>query len=289
MTKTLLITGVSSGFGRETALLFAKNGWRVVATVRNPDSQKVRELQKIVTGQQLSLTIIEMDVAKDYSVEVAINKIKKVTPQINVLINNAGFGLLGAVEDFSIDEAKQQFETNFFGMLRVTKAILPIMRKQRTGTIINISSINGLIPFPFYSIYAASKYAIEAITESLRVELAPFGIKVALIEPGSFLTDFFENRKHPHNQNNSNSPYASYTQAFFKKFDNIRTNVGNSVFAMKLSPIRVAQLLWIIANKSSPRMRYIIGFDAHFYLLVKKLLPEKIWFYLLERAYRLRR
>lgn len=285
-TKTVFITGTSSGFGRETALLFARKGWHVVATVRNLDSQKARQLQKVVTDQQLPLTILELDVTKDSSVNSAIKKLEKLSPQIYVLINNAGFGLLGAVEDCSIDEVKQQFETNFFGMLRVTKAILPIMRKHKTGTIINISSINGLIPFPFYSVYAASKYAVEAITESLRVELAPFGIKTVLIEPGSFLTDFFENRKHPHMQNNSNSPY---TQAFFKTFDKLRTNIGNSAAAMRLNPIRVAQLLWIIANNSSPRLRYIIGLDARVYLLVKKLLPEKIWFYLLERAYRLRR
>ena len=190
MEKVALVTGSSSGIGFETSLALARNGFYTFATMRNiSKGEKIKELTK---KENLPIEIIELDVDKENSVKNAINTIIEKKQRIDVLVNNAGWGLWGSVEDVSIDEFKEQFETNFFSIIRMIQQIAPIMRKQNSGNIVNISSIAGKIAFPISPAYISSKFALEGLSESLRFELMPFGVNVIIIEPGMIKTNFFE-------------------------------------------------------------------------------------------------
>ena len=183
-----VVTGSSSGIGFETSLLLAKNGFFTYATMRNLDkSNKIIDLK---LKEKLPLEVLELDVTDDKSVKEAIEKIANEQGTVNVLVNNAGYALVGPLEELSIQEFKEQFETNVFGAIRVTQAVLPIMRKQRHGTIVNISSIAGRIGFPLTSAYVSSKFALEGLSESMAYEIDQFGTKVVLIEPGIIKTNF---------------------------------------------------------------------------------------------------
>ena len=198
MNKVALITGASSGIGFETALTLARNEFRTFATMRNlSKSRKIREIAK---KERLPLTVIPLDVNDNASIRTAIQNILVEAKRIDVVINNAGYGLFGAVEDLSMDKIIDQFETNFFGVVRVVKSVLPIMRNQRSGTIINISSMVGRVAMPLNSVYVASKFALEGFSESIRHELSKFGINVILIEPGIVRTGFFDNLQKSKNE-----------------------------------------------------------------------------------------
>lgn len=189
-TKVAVVTGSSSGIGFETCLELGRNGFIVCATMR--DTQKSKELEKIAEKEKTSLKVYEMDVNHDFSVKNTISDITKGYGRIDVLVNNAGYGLFGAIEDISIQDIKSQFETNVFGTIRVIQNVLPTMRTQLSGTIVNVSSLAGLAGFPSQSIYCGTKFAVEGISESLSYELGPFGIKVILIEPGVINTEFVQ-------------------------------------------------------------------------------------------------
>ena len=191
MHQVALITGCSSGIGHETALMLARNGFHTFATMR--DTKKSNSLAKRSEKEKLALKILELDVNDDKSIENAISRVKSEAKRIDVLINNAGYGLVGFFEDLTLDEIRNQFETNFFGVLNITKKVIPIMRLQKTGTIVNISSGAGQVGFPGISAYASSKFAVEGFSESLMYELSPFGVKVIIIEPGVVKTNFFRN------------------------------------------------------------------------------------------------
>ena len=285
MRKNILITGCSSGIGYETALKFARNGWTTFASFRSLSSKGVEELRKIAESEKLPLHLLQIDVTNEKSVASGIAEVLTKQTHIDVLVNNAGFGYLGAIEDFTIDEIKEQYETNLFGYLRMIKALLPLMRKQRSGLIINISSINGLLSFPLFGVYSSSKFAIVTLSEVLRLELHPFGIKVALVEPGSFLTKFGYNRKHPTNQGSNKSPYKFWTTAFFSTYDNAH-KVNNKIVNRLTDHKRVANRIYDVANSDNPSLRNVIGVDAHLYLFLRKILPERVRFFLLQRAYK---
>src|SRR5215211_6744874 len=188
-----VVTGSSSGIGFETSLLLAKNGFFTYATMRNLDkSDAIIDLKQ---NEKLSLEVLKLDVTDDKSVKEAIEKIANEQGTIDVLVNNAGYALVGPLEELSIQEFKEQFETNVFGVIRVIKEILPIMRKQRHGIIVNISSVAGKIGFPLTSAYVSSKFALEGLSESIAYEIEQFGIKVILIEPGVIKTNFDNNLK----------------------------------------------------------------------------------------------
>ena len=193
MKQVAVITGCSSGIGYETSILLAKNGFKTYATMRNVE--KGDKLKDIAEKENLDLKIIKLDVTDDYSIKNAINEITQETSRIDILVNNAGNNIAGTVEDLSIEEFKEQFETNFFGLVRVTKAVLPIMRNQNSGIIVNLSSIVGKMAIPLNSAYTSSKFAVEGFSESVRYELEDFGIKVILIEPGVIKSNFYENHK----------------------------------------------------------------------------------------------
>ncbi|HEX2406291.1 MAG TPA: SDR family oxidoreductase, partial [Nitrososphaeraceae archaeon] len=204
--KIAVVTGSSSGIGFETSLLLARNDYYTYATMRNID--KSHKIKDIVTQDNLPLEVLQLDVNDEKSVKDAFAKIVTDKQRVDVLINNAGYDVMGPVEELSLDDFKLQFETNFFGLIRVTKEVIPIMRNQNKGTIVNVSSIGGRIGFPLNSAYQSSKFALEGLSESMRYEVEEFGINIILVEPGVIKTNFFENIKVNENSVKETSPYA---------------------------------------------------------------------------------
>jgi NAD(P)-dependent dehydrogenase (short-subunit alcohol dehydrogenase family) len=269
-----VVTGSSSGIGFETSVLLAKNGFITYATMRNLDkSDAIIDLKQ---KEKLPLEVLKLDVTNDKSVKEAIEKIVNEQETIDVLVNNAGYALVGALEELSIEEIKEQFETNVFGVIRVVQEILPIMRKQRHGTIVNISSLAGRIGFPLTSAYVSSKFALEGLSESMAYEVEQFGIKVILIEPGVIKTNFDKNLKigkkvsiSTTTTNNSNSPYADITEKRIAGF--------KPRFESGPSSIEVAKvILNVITSKNVPsESRYLVGDDAFKLMEIRKNKSDK--------------
>src|SRR5919197_6211320 len=212
--KIAVLAGSSSGIGFETSLLLAKNGFRTYATVRNPD--KAKEILDISNKGKLPMRMIELDVDSDKSVDYAIHKINDESKRIDVLVNNAGYVLVGALEDLSMGEIKAQFERNLFGGIRAMEAVLPIMRKQQRGTIVNVSSIGGRVALPLCPTYHGTKFALEGASESMRFETEPLGIKVILVEPGTIRSNLLRNVKVGQKTAEPSSPYAPKLQPLQK-------------------------------------------------------------------------
>jgi NAD(P)-dependent dehydrogenase (short-subunit alcohol dehydrogenase family) len=216
--KVAVVTGSSTGIGFETCLLFARNGILTYATMRDLTTADL--IDNIAKKEKLPLKVIQMDVDNDDSVVRAFKEIckdhKKGTG-VDILVNNAGFGLFGALEDQSIEYIKKQFETNLFGAIRTIQQVLPIMREQRSGIIVNISSISGQIGFPAQSVYVSTKFALEGLSESFAYEVKPYGISVVLIEPGVINTNFVENIKIPDNTQRISSHVLSPSYPFASK------------------------------------------------------------------------
>lgn len=209
------MTGSSSGIGYETSLLLARNQFTTYATMRNIN--KSDRLREIALNENIPLNVTQLDVNSDTSVDDAIENIVKENDRIDILVNNAGYDLFGSLEESSLEEIKQQFETNVFGVIRTTKAVIPTMRKQGNGTIVNISSVGGTVGlFPFTTAYHANKFAVEGFTESLRQEIADFGINVILIEPGFIGSNFMDNMKTAKGFDPNKSPYANMVSESFK-------------------------------------------------------------------------
>ena len=273
--KVAVVTGSSSGIGFETSLLLARKGFYTYATMRNLNkSQKIND---VVEKENLPLKILQLDVTDDKSVKDAIRQITDESSRIDVLVNNAGYGVMGAVEDLSIDEFKSQFETNFFGVIRVTKEVIPIMRNQGNGNIINVSSIGGKIGLPLNSAYISSKFAIEGLSESIRYELEQFGIDVILIEPGVVKTNFFENADVVVNNNDNNtsttnnitSPYSQLTQKLFEGFEPMLNSSSSSVSS------DVAEVIYQAIESNNRDVRYPVGKDAVSIIKTRQNLSDK--------------
>ena len=247
-----VVTGSSSGNGLETSLLLAKNGFYTYATMRNTD--KSTRIKEIAKNDGVPLEILQLDVTDDKSIADAIDIIDNRHQRIDVLVNNAGYEHHGAVEELSMDEIKTQFETNFFGAVRVTKKILPTMRKQRSGVIVNVSSIGGIMGVPLNSAYVGSKFALEGFSESMKYELEGFGIKVRLIEPGAVNTNFLDNAKQAQTAMNPGSPYAEFSK---KLFEGVRES-----FKTSSSPKQVAEVILSAIKSEKPNTRYLVGDDA---------------------------
>lgn len=224
MTKVAVVTGSSSGIGYETSLLLARNQFTTYATMRNIN--KSDRLREIALNENIPLNVTHLDVNSDTSVDDAIENIVKENDRIDILVNNAGYDLFGSLEESSLEEIKQQFETNVFGVIRTTKAVIPTMRKQGNGTIVNICSVGDTIGlFPFTTAYHASKFAVEGFTESLRQEIAYFGINVILIEPGFIGSNFMDNMKTAKGFDPNKSPYANMVQRVFQGFESISASL----------------------------------------------------------------
>lgn len=249
--KTVLVTGCSSGIGYATCLMFARNNFATYGSVR--DLSKAERIQEITNREKLPLKIIRLDVNEDESIRIAIQEIISDSGRIDILINNAGYGMFGPIEEISIEEIKEQFETNFFGTIRLIKAIVPIMRKQRNGTIVNISSMVGRFGVPLNAAYVSSKFALEGLSESISFELQEFGIKVILVEPGVIQTDFFQNLK-----NRGNDTKSRYYKLMDKRIAFLKGAMKNSVS----SSDQVANTILHAVNSRDPDMRYVIGNDA---------------------------
>ena len=262
--QVVLITGCSSGIGYETALMLARNGFHTFATMRN--TKKSDSLEEIIKKERLDLNIRELDVNDDTSIENTINCIKREANRIDVLINNAGYGLVGFFEDLTLDEIRNQFETNFFGVLNITKKIIPIMRLQKSGTIINVSSGAGQVGFPGISAYVSTKFAIEGFSESLMYELFPYGIKVVIIEPGVIKTNFFRNCIVSEHSMKKSSPYSRSLDKFQKNVELMQEHAT--------SPFDVAKVILQVLGNTEPKQRYIVGNDVAMILEAKKNLSD---------------
>ena len=248
--KVAIVTGSATGIGYETAIHLAKNGFYTYASMRN--LPKADEITKIAKSENLPLRVIQLDVTDDISIKKAIDTVINESGKVDVLVNNAGYGLIGSIEDMSIEELKAQYETNVFGLFRVTKAVLPHMRKQHSGSIINISSIAGRIALPLYSAYVSTKFAIEGLSESMAYELEPFGIKVAIIEPGAIKTNF--RREQAAKGSSEDSPYSSMMQSASKAIEKMLKH--------RLYPEEVAKTVIQAIENPKPKLRYIVGKDA---------------------------
>src|SRR5919199_36230 len=250
-----LVTGSSSGIGFEISLLLARNGFNTYASMRN--LEKSKSITEIANREKLPLKVIQLDVNDDISVREAIDRVVEENQRIDVLVNNAGYGLLGALEDLSIEEIKDQFETNFFGAIRVTQQALPVMRKQKSGTIVNISSVGGRMGIPSLSAYHSTKFALEGLSESISYELEPFGIRVVLIEPGFIRTNIMNSSIIAKKAQDPSSPYFSLTRQLERSFKLAMENTSASS-----PPEEVAKVVLQAIRSTNPKVRYAVGNDA---------------------------
>ena len=234
----ILITGARTGIGRACADLLVRRGFRVYGTSRHPPDIA------------FDFTMVKMDVNDTPSVEAGVRALLDREGQLDVVVNNAGFGYGGAVEETSIDAAKATFETNFFGALRVCQAVLPTMRAQRAGLLVNVSSIGGLLGIPYQGLYSASKFALEGMTEALRMEVKAFGVDVVLLEPGDTHTDFTDNRRPVGSSTPSSVYYDQYQRTMAKTEADERAGAP---------PARVARTLLRIVRARNPKPRYVAG------------------------------
>ncbi|SEM18572.1 NADP-dependent 3-hydroxy acid dehydrogenase YdfG [Mesobacillus persicus] len=263
--KTAIVTGSSSGFGLLIVLALAKKGFHVIATMRDPSkaSLLLEEAQKLNVVERIRVEPL------DVTMKESITNFKLVLAElssIDVLVNNAGKAMGGFCEELSVEDYREQFETNFFGVIAVTQAVLPFMRGQGSGRIINISSISGRVGFPGLSPYTASKHALEGFSESLRLEVKPFGIDVVLIEPGSYKTNIWTGMDQVDTK--EQSPYYSFMRSLKKQIESEKPNHGD--------PEAVASLVAQVASqKNTPDLRYPIGKGVKTNIHLKNLLPWK--------------
>jgi NAD(P)-dependent dehydrogenase (short-subunit alcohol dehydrogenase family) len=269
--KVVLITGASSGIGYACAHYLSRRGCKVYGTSR----QAPAPFQAPTADQPF--TRLPMDVTRDDSVAQGVQTILDREGRIDAVVNNAGFGIAGAIEDTTAEEAKTQFETNFFGILRVCRAVLPHMRRQGGGTIVNISSIGGLIGLPFQGLYSASKFAVEGLSEALYKEVRPFGIRVVLVEPGDFRTAFTARRR-PTTASRSVSAYRDSFQNALKVIESDETNGAN--------PEQIARLVAKILRSRDPKLRYRAGyFTQKLAVTLKKFLPARLFDWIIMQHY----
>jgi short-subunit dehydrogenase len=266
--RVAIVTGSSSGIGYETVLALSKNDIITYATMR--DTRKGSSILNESQSKNLPIKVIELDVDDDRSVEKAIEKIMINENRIDILVNNAGFGLIGAAEDLNSEEIYNQFNTNVFGVYRTIRNVLPVMRNQREGMIINISSINGFVATPYSSAYIASKFAIEGLTQSLRLELRNFGIKVTAVEPGAINTNIIKNGFHLAKRiqkENSDSAFEKLTKDMVQRSKEMIVNGTH--------PQIVANLIVQIVNTKEPKIKYPIGEDAEKILNLRNKMSDK--------------
>lgn len=269
--QVVLITGASGGIGRAASVALARDGHVVAAAVRNPDKTKALMEEAARHQVQERIACVRMDVTDADSVNRAVAQVLDTYGRIDVLINNAGYASGGLVEETDVEVWRRQFDVNVFGMVRVTRAVIPQMRERGAGKIINIGSVSGRVGFPGLGPYASSKFAVEGFSESLRLELLPFGIHVVLLEPGAYRTDIWDKGLSSFTSDPA-SPYRAIVQNVLKEVVRSANNAGD--------PAEVAELLRNIVRDPSPSLRYPVGKGVGMMLMLKQALPWK-W---LERA-----
>lgn len=264
--KTALITGCSSGFGLLAAVELARAGFRVFASMRNLGRSGALETALASAG--VTADLLQLDVTDSESMDRAVAAAVAEAGPVDVLVNNAGYGLLGFAEDVSLEELREQFETNFFGLVALTKAFLPSMRERRSGRIIQVSSLNGCLGIPTLSAYCSSKFAVEGWSEALRHELLPYGVYVVLIEPGTFKTEVFNSRRRAVALDNGTSPHVALTE----KLEALGVDRANK---SKADPRTVAKVIARAATERRPPLRYPVGIDARVGTAAKSVLPHR--------------
>jgi NAD(P)-dependent dehydrogenase (short-subunit alcohol dehydrogenase family) len=262
-----VVTGSSSGIGLAASLALARNGYLTYATMRNLAKQD--SIQSVAEKEHLPVRTVQLDVTDENSVKNAIQSILSESGRIDLLVNNAGYGMTGAFEDIGMDEIKSLYETNVFGVIRVTQAVLPIMRKQGSGRIINISSGAGRIGYPGGSAYVSSKFALEGLSESMAFEVEQFGIKTVLVEPGFIRTNFAENIVTAKKAQDPNSPY-SQTMMQMKSSSHRRRMIENAPDADL-----VASVIVEAATAKEPNLRYLAGKDVQQMVAAKKSMSDE--------------
>lgn len=264
--KIVLITGATSGIGKETALLLTEKGFVVYGTARN------------IENKTLPFRLLPMDVRDDESIAKAISTILAEAGKIDILINNAGVGITGAVEELPMDELKNVFATNFYGAISLMQAVLPSMRTQKSGLIINITSIAGYMGLPFRGAYSASKGALMLMTEALRMEVKNFGIEVTTIAPGDYATDIASRRYHAPVKQNS-----AYAEIYQKSLDLMNQHVDSGG-----NPIEMAEKIFAVINTKHPNVHYKQGsFLQKFSIVLKRILPSKVYEKMLMNHYKM--
>ncbi len=269
-----LVTGATSGFGLETARLLAQKGFRVYGTYRNP--HKLDAL-RVLAQENSNLFPLFMDVTRPLTVTQGVARLIQKEKRLDLLVNNAGFVMAGFLEELSDEELADQFETNVFGLLRVTQAVLPAMRRQQRGKIVNVGSISGRVSFPGLGAYAASKFAVRSISEGLRQEVRPFGVQVSEVAPGSYGTQVLSSTRYGAKVKASESPYRAFTIQM--------EELVKKEFAKGRDPKEVARLILKAAQSASPRPVYLAGPDAKFINWAKWLLPDAVWEWFLKRIF----
>jgi short-subunit dehydrogenase len=266
MNKVILITGASSGIGKETAKLFQTKNWKVAATMRVPE--KAEDLQKIA-----DVECFRLDVTDAGSIKTAINDTIEKFGRIDAVVNNAGYGLIGAFEAATQEQIEKQFQTNVFGLMNVCREILPYFREQKRGTIVNIASVGGRITFPLYSLYHATKWAVEGFSESLQYEVEPFGIKIKIIEPGPIKTDFYD-RSQDLTRKEGLTAYDSFIDKALPNMQKAGADApGGSI---------VAQTIYEAVTDGTKKMRY--GVNTKGILTARKFLPDSLFFRIVKGA-----
>ena len=267
--KAAVVTGSSTGIGFETSLTLARNGFLTYATVRNLN--KSGNIKSVANKEKLPLKIVQLDVTDDGSVKNAMQSIIAEASRIDALVNNAGYSLNGAFEDIAMEELKAQYETNLFGVIRATQAALPLMRKQKSGIIVNISS--GVITiggFPGGSAYVSTKFALEGLSKSMAYELEPFGIKVVLVEPGVIRTNFLDGIIAAKKSQDPNSPYSQMMQKMAASFEPMLEN-GSSADV-------VAKVVLKAVTSENPSPKYLAGKDIETLMEVKRNMSDEEFF-----------
>ena len=259
MAQTVFITGCSSGIGEATARLFAQRGWQVAATMRNPADAKFDDLPNV--------RVYALDVTDEATVQGAVQQARQDCGGLDVLINNAGYGIVGPFESATNEQIQQQFATNLFGVFSVTRAVLPLLREQQSGVIINVTSVGGRTGFPMNSLYHATKFGLDGFSESLWYELAPFGIRVKVVAPGSVQTDFAgRSLQMTLDPADNTNPYADSVRQVLNAFEE-RSGAGSTAE-------QIAATIFQAATDNSTQLRYLAGEDAQRILAAKAAMPE---------------
>ena len=265
-SKAVLITGCSSGIGRATAERLAAAGWKVYATARR--------FETIADLRERGCETLALDVTDEASMNAAVATVSEAEGAVGVLVNNAGYSQSGAVESVPIDEVRRQFETNVFGLIRMCQLVLPGMREQRWGKIVNISSMGGRITFPGGGVYHASKYAVEAISDALRFEVGGFGVDVILVEPGLIVTNFGDTAAASVAQTGTGGPYAHFNQEVASRTEEAYTG---PMARLGGPPEAVAKTIADALAADRPKPRYPVTASAHLLINSRRLTPDRLW------------
>jgi NAD(P)-dependent dehydrogenase (short-subunit alcohol dehydrogenase family) len=277
--KVVLITGGTDGLGRAAALLLAECGYRVFAAGRS--EQKRQELDRLAAHRKLPLETVALDVCDDASVQVAVKSVLEKAGTIDVLINNAGIGYMAVVEDLKLEDLRQQFETNLFGVLRVTQAVLPHMRKRKRGRILMMSSVAGLVSPPTYGAYSSSKHALEGLSNALRLEMYPFGVEVILIEPGYIVTNFQQAAKELAQPYAEAAPHGPYAKIYAGAWEGANKGRGGS----NTTPEDCALVIQEAIESPHPKARYPVTPLAGWVSIGRRILPDTLMDSFLRRKF----